>query len=915
MLPSRWPPGKRESHIPALSLSEKSLNDDVSFRILFMNNPQPMWVYDRKGNRFLEVNHAAIHRYGYSRDEFLAMRLEGSLLPKEVSRLLEDVASMGPRYTGQWRHTLKNGNLIDVEITSHPLIFRATQAELVVAHDVTEQHRLEQSLRESEELYRQFIQSVKDYAIFMLDADGCVVNWNEGAARIKGYKAEEIIGCHIARFYTAEDIQAKIPQRALQLAMENGRDEGEGWRLRKDGSRFWANVVITANRDPNGQLRGFSKITRDTTERMRANEALSVAERKYRQIFEEAIVGIFQSTPDGKLLNVNPAMARMFGYKSPGQMMASVADIGTQLYVDPTRRDEFKRLLQERDVVQHFDCQTYRRDGKKIWISVNARVVRVDGAAVRYDGTFEDINERKLLEVQLGEAEQKYRSIVDNAIFGVFQSSPEGRYITVNPAMAQMLGYESPEDLMTGVADISQQLYVDPHRRDELQVLMEKEGLVQHFEFRAYRKNGSKMWLSASIRAIRRDGVIAYYEGINEDITEYKLMEDQLRQAQKMEAVGRLAGGVAHDFNNALAVITGYSDLLQLHLSPSDPLRQHAVEVGKAGRRASALTRQLLGFSRKQVINPVILDLNSATAEMEQMLRRLIGEDIQVIFKRGPNLGRVKLDPGQVEQILMNLAVNARDAMPTGGELWLETANVELNEAFAQQNLYVTPGSYVMLSVTDTGCGIDEKTQHHIFEPFFTTKEPGKGTGLGLSTVYGIVKQNGGNLHVYSEVGKGATFTIYFPLVQESSEASPMVQRESSSLTGSENILLVEDEDALRKLARTCLEDAGYKVIEATGAAEARKIAVKNPVKIDLLVTDVVMPGGSGPELASLLKHLNPELKVLFMSGYTGDLLAQHGVLNPGTLLLEKPFTIDTLMSSVREALGIPQKNKAAGAS
>jgi CheY-like chemotaxis protein len=300
---------------------------------------------------------------------------------------------------------------------------------------------------------------------------------------------------------------------------------------------------------------------------------------------------------------------------------------------------------------------------------------------------------------------------------------------------------------------------------------------------------------------------------------------------------------------------------------------------------------------------------------MEQMLRRLIGEDIQVIFKRGPNLGRVKLDPGQVEQILMNLAVNARDAMPTGGELWLETANVELNEAFAQQNLYVTPGSYVMLSVTDTGCGIDEKTQHHIFEPFFTTKEPGKGTGLGLSTVYGIVKQNGGNLHVYSEVGKGATFTIYFPLVQESSEASPMVQRESSSLTGSENILLVEDEDALRKLARTCLEDAGYKVIEATGAAEARKIAVKNPVKIDLLVTDVVMPGGSGPELASLLKHLNPELKVLFMSGYTGDLLAQHGVLNPGTLLLEKPFTIDTLMSSVREALGIPQKNKAAGAS
>jgi PAS domain S-box-containing protein len=355
--------------------------NDASFRILFMNNPQPMWVFDHETQHFLEVNQAAIHRYGYSREEFMAMRISDIRPPEEVPRLLEDVAQArsGLQYSGQWRHTLKNGTLVEVEINSHTLTFSGRDAELVVVHDVTDRNRAEQALRESEERYRELIQGVKDYAICMLSPVGHVVSWNLGAERIKGYKAQEIIGGHFSRFYAPEDVQAGEPERALQQAIAQGRDENEGWRVRKDGSRFWANVVLTAVRDPKGELRGFSKIVRDITERRRADEALKLAEQKYRQIFEEAMIGIFQSTPDGRILSANPAMAHIYGYDSPEEMMACITDVRAQLYVDPTRRDELQRLLQEKGVVQHFELQAYRKDGSKMWLSANARAVRIGG--------------------------------------------------------------------------------------------------------------------------------------------------------------------------------------------------------------------------------------------------------------------------------------------------------------------------------------------------------------------------------------------------------------------------------------------------------------------------------------------------------------------------------------------------------
>jgi two-component system, cell cycle sensor histidine kinase and response regulator CckA len=770
----------QQTHIPA--------EGDVSFRIMFMNNPQPMWVYDLKTLFFLEVNAAAVAHYGYSRDEFLGMRLTDIRPQEDVPRLLEEISrvSVGFQRSGDWSHLLKDGRLIDVEIVSHTLVFGGHEAELVVVRDITKQKQAERALKQ--------------------------------------------------------------------------------------------------------------------------------AERKYRLIFEEAIIGIYQSTPDGNLLSVNPALARMYGYDSPEELISSITDIQHQLYVDPNRREEFKRLLEADGLVQHFEVQVYRKDGRKIWLSTNSHVVREGNTIVRYEGTFEDITDRKLLEDQLRQAQQKYRDIVENAVVGIFQSTPAGGYTTVNPAMANMLGYDSPEDLLKRVTDISQQVYVDPECREEFKRLVREQGMAKNFECQAYRKDGSKMWLSANVRAIFKDGVVVGYEGMNEDITQRKLLEAQLRQAQKMEAVGQLAGGVAHDFNNALGVITGYSDLLQMNLPAGDPSHRHAVEIAKAGRRAAALTRQLLAFSRKQVIQPVVLDLNAATSELEKMLRRLIGEHIEITFKRSPGLGRVKMDPGQVEQVLMNLAVNSRDAMPEGGRLCIETSNVELDETYARQNVFVTPGSYVMLSVSDTGCGMDKETQLHIFEPFFTTKEPGKGTGLGLSTVYGIAKQNAGYVVACSELGKGTTFKLYLPRLSDTAMLPLPLQAPETLPCGTETVLVVEDEEPLRTLTRTCLESNHYYVLDAPDAAAALDLAKKHTGRIHLLLADVVMPGMSGRELATRLIASRPEVKVLYMSGYTTDLIDQHGILDRDTVLLEKPFTLHSLLTKVHHVLHAAQSSRAATA-
>jgi two-component system cell cycle sensor histidine kinase/response regulator CckA len=391
------------------------------------------------------------------------------------------------------------------------------------------------------------------------------------------------------------------------------------------------------------------------------------------------------------------------------------------------------------------------------------------------------------------------------------------------------------------------------------------------------------------------------------DITDRRQLEEQLRQAQKMEAVGRLAGGIAHDFNNLLMVIQGYADLMTERLAEGDPLRRNAEQIQTASQRATSLTRQLLAFSRKQMLAPKVLSIQSVVTEMEKILRRLIGEDVQLETSSVADLGLVKADRSQIEQVILNLAVNARDAMPEGGRLTIETANVDLDESFSHSSVMLSPGPYVMLAVTDNGCGMDVETQAHIFEPFFTTKEKGKGTGLGLATVYGIVKQSGGYVWVYSEPGRGTSFKVYLPRVWDEPTTPGRDRRiEGQRLPqGTETVLLVEDEKGVRELAREYLEMTGYTVIEAENGHTALELAALHSGPIHLLMTDVVMPGISGRELSERVKAIRPEIRVLFMSGYTDQAVVHHGILETDAVLLQKPFTVAALAAKLRDILNL----------
>ncbi len=502
----------------------------------------------------------------------------------------------------------------------------------------------------------------------------------------------------------------------------------------------------------------------------------------------------------------------------------------------------------------------------------------------------------------LRRSEQNFRSLITNAPYGICRCDDTGEILDANPAFLETLGYDAAGELI-GLR--IQGLYSEADHWFELADFLRTSSPFKGLTAEWKRKNGTTTVVRVSGRSVSNgqgNGVV--FELFAEDVTERRALEQQLRQSQKMEAVGRLAGGIAHDFNNLLMVISGYSEFLLERLSGMPELRSPAQEISSAAERASSLTRQLLAFSRKQMLAPKIVNLNSILTENIKMLTRMIGEDIDLVMDPNPSLWLVRADAGQIEQVIMNLAVNARDAMPSGGKLTIETANVTLDADYARFHAPLQPGDYAMIAISDTGAGMDSETQSHIFEPFFTTKGT-KGTGLGLSTVYGIVKQSGGYIWVYSEVGKGTTFKIYMPRVVALGEAAQLaapikIQRVEP---GTETILLVEDEANLRYLARQFLEKQGYKVIEAADGAVAMQIAVAHEGMIHLLLTDVIMPGMNGRELAQRISEIRPNVKVLYMSGYTENVVGHNGMLDAGVRLLQKPFNLRDLRSIVREVL------------
>jgi hypothetical protein len=518
--------------------------------------------------------------------------------------------------------------------------------------------------------------------------------------------------------------------------------------------------------------------------------------------------------------------------------------------------------------------------------------------------------ERELREAKgratLRATEASYGTLVEHAPVGIYRSNPDGKFLAVNAALVRLLGYGSADEVLQ--LNMARDVYADPAERQRLldrDTYTERE--YDEVEATWKRKDGHLLTVQLSVRAVRNNArQVEFYETFVRDVTEQRRLQMQLVQAQKMEAVGRLAGGIAHDFNNLLTVITTSSDLLLEDMGPNDPKREDVDQVRQAADGAAALTRQLLAFSRQQVLAPQIVNLGDVVYGVEKMLRRLIGDDVDLVTVLDRDGGTVKADVGQLEQVLMNLAVNARDAMPSGGKLTIETANVEHDPDYAREQEAAAVSRFVMLAVTDTGVGMDEATKARVFEPFFTTKEVGKGTGLGLATVYGIVRQSGGFIWVYSEPGLGTTFKIYLPQVDSVAERSAAGAAPATLLRGTETVLLVEDAAAVRAVARQALARQGYTVLEAPNGAEALQIAASHPGPIHLLLTDVVMPGLSGRQLSDQLALLRPETKVLYTSGYTDDAVVRHGVLEAGIAYLQKPFTVDGLARKVREVLDRP---------
>jgi hypothetical protein len=504
-----------------------------------------------------------------------------------------------------------------------------------------------------------------------------------------------------------------------------------------------------------------------------------------------------------------------------------------------------------------------------------------------------------LLNKQILRAKRDWERTFDSVPDPVFIIDGESRVQRANRAAATLVGLQPAQLIGQHCYEVFHHCSEPPSHCPHPRLLASGKEERGDFE-----EPWLKKWFDSTATPLRSpEGVLEGCVHVMRDVTEQRALEAQYRQAQKMEAMGRLAGGVAHDFNNLLTAITGYSELLLARLQEEDTLRRYVEEVKKAGDRAASLTRQLLTFSRQQVLEPRVLDLNSVVANVDKMLRRVIGEDIELVTILVPDLGPVKADPGQLEQVMLNLAVNSRDAMPQGGKLTIETANVELAEASSHRHGELSPGKYVVLAVSDSGCGMTEETQAHIFEPFFTTKDQGKGTGLGLAMVYGIVKQSGGSVWVYSEVGRGTTFKVYLPQVNEKVTAQVPRPPPPVLTRGWETILLVEDEEPVRSLVRSVLEAGGYVVLEARHGEDALVVAEMHKGPIQLLVTDVVMPEMSGPELAEHLAPFHREMKVLYMSGYTEDAIQHHGVLASRTAYLPKPFTPETLARKVREVL------------
>lgn len=687
--------------------------------------------------------------------------------------------------------------------------------------------------------------------------------------------------------------------RELEKAVD-GRLSFQYRIVRKDGTLRWILVRSEQIKDDRGVVNLICGIAVDITDLKHAQGDVAKSELKFRRLFESAKDGILiLDAGTGLIVDINPFLLQLLGYSAVECRGKEIWDIGFSEDVKISK--QLFKELQITGYVRYEDIPLKTKQGRAVEVEFVSNVYAVDGVDV-IQCNIRDITERKRAE----ESMRRLASIVESSDDAIIGASEEGLIQSWNPASERLFGYSAEEAVGKNISIIC-----PLSLREEQGRLMESvrggDPVQQHETIRVG-KNGRPIPVVVSISQIKSsEGKHIGFSGVIRDITKNKQLETKLRQSQKMEGIGRLAGGIAHDFNNLLTAIMGYSEFLLEGLPNADPKRDDVMEILRAGERAAALTRQLLTFSRQQVLEFKILDINAVISQLEKMLRRIIGEHIDLSFVHNGNFGLIKSDPGQIEQVVMNLCVNAMDAMPKGGKLLIETSNVDLSGDYVATHPGAKKGPCVLLTVSDTGSGMNAEVLSHLFEPFFTTKEQGKGTGLGLSTVYGIVVQNGGSIDVYSEVGHGTTFKVYFPRI---SEALLPVEKTPSvlpSYRGHETILLVEDDEMVRKFAARVLTESGYSPLAARTPTEAIRICEQHKGAIALMLTDVVMPEMLGYELSQRIAAIKPGMKVIFMSGYTEQSIVSRIALE-GALFIQKPMSPEDLVRRIREALDAPPR-------
>ncbi|RJP32604.1 MAG: PAS domain S-box protein [Candidatus Omnitrophota bacterium] len=884
-------------------MEDKLRESETRYRELYEGSLDGLVIMNPEG-RILKYNSSFQNMLGYSDEELTGTSFQ-NLTPQKwhafESRLVdEQVLKSGHSdlYEKEFLH--KNGSLIPVETRLSLLKneLRESVGMWAVVRNIIKRRQTEEALRNAKAFYHSLVENLPQ-CIFRKDTDGRFTFANQRFCEELNASFHEIIGKTDADFFPPE--LAEKYGKDDRYILETGNIFETVEEHQPPGSeKMYVQVVKTPVYDEIGAIIGVQGIFWDITARRKTEEALVCATEQWKRTFDTVPDLISIITKDFKMLQMNKALADRLGIPPDKANGFTCHEYIHGLSSPPPYCPHARSLVDDREHTEEFHEDRLGGD----FLVTTSPMHDADGHFIGSVHVARDITERKKAEKELQESHALVEKAQKVAHIGFWNADLINNTLTWSDEIYKIFGIDP-----SAFDKKRETFYLYVHPDDRVLVRNSLDKAIRNHEpysveHRILQPDQQVRWINEHAEIVRdeNDDPIQLV-GMVQDITERKLLEEQLRQSQKMEAIGQLAGGIAHDFNNLLLTIIGYCDLIEKRLEQGNPILNYVQEINKASERAASLTSQLLAFSRKQVLQPVVLNLNTLILEMDKLVRRLIGETIELVTIPDPTLAQIKADPGQIEQVILNLVINSRDAMPDGGKLTIETSNVVLDSVYAKTHAGVKPGPYVCLAISDSGCGMNKETRNRIFEPFFTTKKKGKGTGLGLSIVYGIVKQSGGNIYVYSEIGKGSTFKIYLPRIEESVVTVPEIPEPTHTRQVTETILLVEDDDGVRTMVSQTLREYEYTVIEAGSGNAALQICKDYEGDIHLLLTDVVMPEMSGRELSKHLTSLFPHMKTIYMSGYTDNAIVHHGVLDPGLSFLQKPFTPKMLLQKIRQVL------------